>query len=146
MLPGLDVLVLRRGVVEHLDLHALIRSVAFERRAETDAVVAARTHFEVHAQDEVGVLLDGEEIPAAVGRADDPVAFDHVTRADPADQLPSIEIPTIEQRFESRLGLSGGEISCQKNTGCRNQRCKQLSFQNASIELKRIVSGHSGWL
>ena len=55
----------RRAFFEDLNLHAEIGGVAFERRADAEAVVGTFFKFEFKAQDEVFIFLFGEQIAAA---------------------------------------------------------------------------------
>ena len=96
VLPVLQPLVLRIGVVEHLRLEARVRGVALKRRAQREAVVRAGRQLELEPQLEVGVLILREEVRAA-GLADDRALavdrFDLVALrvADPAREIGAVE-------------------------------------------------------
>ncbi len=71
LLPGLDVFVALRVVVDDLQLDALVGEAAvLERAADAQAVVGAVLEPELELENEVGELLVEEEIPAALGRND----------------------------------------------------------------------------
>ena len=58
ILVFLELAVNRGFVVEHLNLHADISGIAFERGPDSDPVVRAFGQHEVEAEDEVFVLVD----------------------------------------------------------------------------------------
>src|SRR6188768_2927150 len=76
------------AIVEDLDLHALVGGIAFERRADTDAVVAAWLGPELEAEDEVGVLANREQVAATVRGTDDGAIANQVAGTDAADEAP----------------------------------------------------------
>src|SRR4051812_49136383 len=84
-------------VVEDLDLHACVSCVALERSANADAVVAARLQLELALEDEILVLFLGEEVAAAVLRADDVAVPNDVTGAGSALEDPSVEGLPVEE-------------------------------------------------
>ena len=89
ILRGAKVRVLRRGVVEDLNFHSQESRIAFQRRANPDAVVRAGFQFEFQSQDKVGVFPFGEQIPAATTSAVYHALFDAVAVTPFADELPA---------------------------------------------------------
>ena len=103
VLRRLELRVLRAAVVEDLNLHADVGGVALERRADADAVVGVLGQLEVELEDEVPVLLLGEEVAAVFLGGEQHTVFDLVALAglvlgavgalavDPAGQILAVE-------------------------------------------------------
>src|SRR3990170_1826822 len=62
-------------VVEHLDFHAVQVRLAADLRADAHAVIAVLLQLDLEAEDEIGVLLLGEDVVVAVCLADEQAAF-----------------------------------------------------------------------
>src|SRR5438034_151531 len=71
--------VLRRRVVQYLNLHADVRRVAFEGRTNAEAVVRALLELEFEVHDEIGKFLFREQPSAAAFGAIDHAIFDTVS-------------------------------------------------------------------
>jgi len=107
-----QVRVLRRAVIEDLQLHAVVRGVALQRRADAHAVVAPGLELELEAEDEIRVLLLGQHHPAAFGGADQVAVLDGILAAGP-----TLKVRAIEQRNEPGLRVRGRYGSSE----CRDQ-------------------------
>lgn len=97
VLGGLEpTFIARVSVVEDLNLHADVRSVALKRRSDAHAAVAARLHAEIESEDEIRELLFREEVPSAIRRADQHAIFGDVAGSVTIDEGPTVEGLAVE--------------------------------------------------
>ena len=116
-LPRVELRVLRRGVVEHLQFaHAGVGGVAFARVADREAVVAAGRQLELEARDEVRVLLLRVDGAALFRLAANRAVYDLVVveRARPAGEVLAVE-DGREGRLvalaQDRVGFLGRDLA-----------------------------------
>src|SRR5260370_3494083 len=95
------------AVIEDLYLHALVRSVPLERRANADAVVRSFKQAELETQNEVRILFCSKQISATIRGTNQKAVFDYITATLLSDNLPAIETLPIEQRHEARFSGAG---------------------------------------
>src|SRR5262249_34913441 len=109
MLTRTNVLILRSGIIEDLDLHSGIGDVPLARRSQPNAAIAALWHLVFEPQLEVVVLFFRQQPTAAdAGREHDAVLGApriHLATVD----LPTAQVLAVEDGFKSfrRLVISG---------------------------------------
>ncbi len=88
-------------VIEDLNLHSDISSVALPRHANADTVVAAGFSPKFETKDEIRIFLFSQQIAAAIQWADQNAVSDDVPRSVPADERPSFGRLAVEERNET---------------------------------------------
>jgi hypothetical protein len=104
-------------VVEDLNLHPLICGIAFQRRADTDAVVGRGIEQELETERKIPVFPLGEQVAAAIGGAQDGAVLDDVPASLPAHQRPPVQGFPVEQGNET--GLIGGHRGRRQQQNAR---------------------------
>jgi hypothetical protein len=97
-----------------LDFHPHIRRVAFERGANSHAIVPTCLQAEFETKDEIRVLLLRIEIPPTVLGADDHAVLDDITRPVTAHKRPTLQRLAIKQFCKPGL-VTSKEKGCQRD-------------------------------
>jgi hypothetical protein len=135
-----EFVVLRRIVVEHLNLHPHVSRVSFDWRANADPVIRSLLELEFETQDEIAVIILRQQIPPASPGTVDNAVLDAVTVAVFPDQLPAVQRMAVEQSRETGLCV-GGETRKRKTERELSGKKKFASVFVAHNSFKLIVVG-----
>lgn len=130
----------RIAVVENLNLHSLVGGVPFERRTNAYAVVCARSQEKLKPKCKIAIFFFSKEVAAACGRANDFAILDDIAGAMAANQFPSIQGLSIEQRGKAGLVGAGRDLKREK----QNSHDLVHRFESTAVRAARPkISAHS---